>query len=165
LCHSRAFLCDIWEHSDKENATTLTISRATNNTSEITTWDVSSDSFTEYDKRHKALRDYVDSNIGDRRNVAQCLRPIMEKYLRIAFPEYCPPGTLLGNFRNQVETLSQKGNKIMSDTDMRDLRNITEYANKFHHDTNPAWETEHINDTELLGFVIRVLNFVRHGTT
>jgi wobble nucleotide-excising tRNase len=165
LCHLRAFLCDIWEHSDKDNTTALIISRATNNTSSIASWDVSSDALTEYDKRHKALRDYVNEDTQNKRYIAQCLRPVMEKYLRIAFPAHCLPGTSLGNFKNHVDNLFRKGQRIMSDGDMRELRNITEYANKFHHDTNHAWETEHINDQELLGFVNRVLNFVKHGTT
>jgi wobble nucleotide-excising tRNase len=165
LCHVRGFLCDIWEHSDKNNTTALKITRGANNTSDITTWDVSSDAFTEYDKRHKALRDYVEADTQDKRYVAQCLRLVMEKYLRITCPEYCTPGTLLGNFLNQVETLFSSGQPIMNDVEMRELRDITGYANKFHHDTNPAWEIEQINDNELLGFVRRVLNFIKPGTT
>ena len=165
LCHLRAFLCDIWEHSDKDNTTALKMSRGPNNTSSIASWDVSSDALTEYDKRHKALRDYVNEDTQDKRYIAQCLRPVMEKYLRVTFPEHCPPGKLLGNFLNHVENLLQNGQRIMSDVDLRELRDITEYANKFHHDTNPAWQTEQINDIELVGFVKRVLNFVKHGTT
>jgi wobble nucleotide-excising tRNase len=164
LCHLRAFLCDIWEHSDKDNTTALKLSRGSNNISHIESWDVSSDSLTEYDKRHKALRDYVNEDTQDKRYIAQCLRPVMEKYLRITFPEHCPPGTLLGNFKNHVENLWENGQQIMSDTSLRELRDITEYANKFHHDTNPAWVTEQINDNDLVGFVKRVLNFVKHGS-
>jgi wobble nucleotide-excising tRNase len=162
LCHSRRFLCDIWEHSDKDNTTALKISRGSNNTSTISSWDVSSDSLTEYDKRHKVLRDHVDADKQDKRYVAQCLRPVMEKYLRIVFPDYYTPGTLLGNFRNHVENLRDNGLRVMSDDDINELRNITEYANKYHHDTNPAWETEEINDTELLAFAKRVINFTSH---
>ncbi|HIJ72363.1 MAG TPA: hypothetical protein HPP87_13565 [Planctomycetes bacterium] len=88
----------------------------------------------------------------------------MEKYLRITFPEHCTPGTLLGNFRNHAQNLLKDGQRIMSHFDLHELTDITEYANKFHHDTNPAWETEHITDNELLGFVKRVLNFVKHGS-
>lgn len=165
LCHSRPFLCDIWEHSDKENTTALKISRGSNNTSTITSWDVSSDSLTEYDKRHKVLRDHVDADNQDKRYVAQCLRPVMEKYLRIVFPEHCPPGTLLGYFRSHALNLLTINQGFMNDVDIRELRDITEYANKFHHDTNPAWETEQINDNELVGFVRRVLNFTSHGPT
>jgi hypothetical protein len=36
-----------------------------------------------------------------------------------------------------------------------------EYANGFHHDTNPACETEVINDAQLRGFVERALAFTR----
>jgi len=165
LCHLKAFLCDIWEHLDKYNTTALRLSRGLNNTSDIVTWDVSSDAFTEYDKRHKILRDYDEEDTGDKRYVAQCLRLVMEKYLRITFPAHCTPGTLLGNFQNQIENLLENGQRIMSDVDLRELRDITEYANKFYHDTNPAWQTEEINDSELVGFVKRVLNFVKHGTT
>jgi hypothetical protein len=111
------------------------------------------------------LRDYVEVDAQDKRYVAQCLRPVMEKYLRVVFPECCPPGTMLGNFRNHAENLHANGQSIMSDVDIRELRDITEYANKFHHNTNPAWETEQINDNELVGFVKRVINFTSHGTT
>jgi wobble nucleotide-excising tRNase len=165
LCHLKAFLCDIWEHSDKDNTTPLKMTRGLNNTSEIESWDPSSDAFTEYDKRHKILREYAEQDTQDKRGVAQCLRPVMERYLRITFPEHCTPGTSLGNFRNHVTNLFDNGQNIMSVVDWRELRDITEYANKFHHDTNPAWQTEQINDNELLGFVKRVLDFVKHATT
>jgi wobble nucleotide-excising tRNase len=165
LCHLKAFLCDIWEHSDKDNTTPLKMTRGLNNTSEIESWDASSDAFTEYDRRHRILRAYVEKDTQDKMDVAQCLRPVMERYLRVTFPEHCTPGTLLGTFRNHAANLLKNGQPIMSDTDFRELRDITEYANKFYHDTNPAWQTEQINDSELLGFVNRVLNFVKHGTT
>jgi hypothetical protein len=43
----------------------------------------------------------------------------------------------------------------------RELGNLVEYANKFHHDTNPAWEAEGINDRELLDFVNRTFKFTK----
>lgn len=33
------------------------------------------------------------------------------------------------------------------------------YANRFHHDTNPAWQTVLINDAELVGYSERTLKF------
>ncbi len=164
LCHLKAFLCDIWNHSDKDNTTALKISRGLNNTSEIVSWDVSSDSITEYDKCHKTLRGYVEEDTKDKTHVGQCLRHVMEKYLRITFPDHCFAGTSLGNFKNHVENLLRNRQRIMSDVDLHELIDITEYANRFHHDTNHACQTEEINDNELLGFVKRVLNFVKHGT-
>jgi hypothetical protein len=48
---------------------------------------------------------------------------------------------------------------ILSQQDVQELCDLIEYANRFHHDTNPAWETETINDGELGGFVGRALKF------
>lgn len=53
--------------------------------------------------------------------------------------------------------------EILSQNDIDELANLTEYGNRYHHDTNPAWQTADINDAELLGFVRRVLAFTRRG--
>ncbi|MDX6518756.1 MAG: hypothetical protein QOF50_1602, partial [Gaiellaceae bacterium] len=50
---------------------------------------------------------------------------------------------------------------ILSRADTDELANLVEYGNRFHHDTNPAWETEVVNDGELQGFVTRTLTFVK----
>lgn len=50
---------------------------------------------------------------------------------------------------------------ILSQADIVELRDILDYANKFHHDTNPAYETEAINDQELAHFCDRTLRFAR----
>jgi hypothetical protein len=68
---------------------------------------------------------------------------------------------LLGPFRNVCELRVGTPQEILDQADTQELREIVEYANRFHHDTNQAWETEHINDAELLGFVRRTLNFVK----
>jgi hypothetical protein len=44
---------------------------------------------------------------------------------------------------------------------LTNLGHLVEYSNRFHHDTNPAWDTEHINDGELAGFVRQTLDFVK----
>ena len=59
----------------------------------------------------------------------------------------------------------QKGTSpIISDQDFKELDSLREYANRFHHDTNPpSWDTEiaNINETQLLGFAKRVLAFTK----
>jgi hypothetical protein len=49
--------------------------------------------------------------------------------------------------------------EILDQTDIDELRNLTEYANLFHHDANPSYQTQHINDAALLNFVQRTLDF------
>jgi wobble nucleotide-excising tRNase len=159
LSHSKPFLCRIWQHAVRTHRTSIQVVRdGTGST--LKAWDVREDSITEYDRKHQLLRDY-SANGNNSREVAEALRPVMEGYLRVGCPKYFPPGTLLGPFRGTCEQKVGTTDEILSRNDIDELRNLTEYANKFHHDSNPAWETEAINDGELLGFTERTLNFIK----
>ena len=81
--------------------------------------------------------------------------------MRVAFPEDFPPGTLLGPFINTCHQRLGGQDEIMSAAKITELRDLLDYANKFHHDTNPAWETEIINDQQLIHFCERTLKFTR----
>ena len=83
----------------------------------------------------------------------------MEAYLRVATPKIFLPGQLLGPFRDLCQQRIGTADEILSASKTQELQDLKEYANKFHHDTNAAWETEAINDGELRGFVSRVLIF------
>jgi len=91
--------------------------------------------------------------------VAVGLRPHLEAFLRVAYPGDFGPGTLLGPFLNRCEQRLGTSDELLDNTDTRELGDLIEYANRFHHDTNPAWTSEHVNDAEVLGFVQRTLSF------
>jgi hypothetical protein len=95
------------------------------------------------------------------REVARSIRPHLEAFLRVALPEQFPPGTLLGPFLNACRQRLGTPQQILGDRATEELDELVEYANRFHHDTNPAWETEAINDGELRGFIDRALRFAR----
>jgi hypothetical protein len=42
--------------------------------------------------------------------------------------------------------------EILNRRDIHELNDLTEYANRFHHDTNSAWQTTRINGGELHGY-------------
>jgi hypothetical protein len=77
--------------------------------------------------------------------------------MRVAYPIEFPPGQLLGRF---IGICNQRPGTIMAQVDVAELRGLLDYANKFHHDTNAAWETEAINDAELTDFAERVVLFI-----
>jgi wobble nucleotide-excising tRNase len=160
LSHSKPFLCRTWEGSDPATRVALHVVRDGNG-STIEAWNVDQDSVTEHDRRHFALRDYLTNGVGNEREIARFLRPHVEAFFRVACPEYFPPGTLLGPFRGLCEHRVNTAQQILNAADIQELRDIVEYANRFHHDTNPAWETEIVNGGELTGFVTRVLAFVK----
>jgi wobble nucleotide-excising tRNase len=160
LSHNKAFLCGVWEGSDQANCAALQITRdATGST--VTTWDVNQDCMTEHDRRHAALREHLVAPAQNNREIAECIRPVLEKFMRVAYPEHFPPGQLLGPFINICARRVNTPTEILNATDLAELRDLTEYANRFHHDTNPAWQTEAVNDIELSGFVRQALTFTK----
>lgn len=161
LSHDKKFLARIWDDaSTRRTSTAIQIERA-GQSSTLAAWNVSADATTEYDRRHALLRGYLTGSGGNARDVAAATRPVLEGYIRVAQPEHFPPGSLLGPFLGICTQRVGGGNEILDAERIRELREILEYANRFHHDTNPAWETETINDGELQGFVTRTLAYVR----
>lgn len=160
LSHNKTLLCRIWEGTDRTRRVAIEVARDGAG-STIRPWDVDQDSISEHDRRHSLLRDYLVNGGPNRRDVASSIRPLLEAFLRVAYPERFPPGTLLGQFRDLCEQRRGTPQQILSAVDIQELRDLIEYANRFHHDTNPAWETEVINDGELRGYVDRALRFAR----
>ena len=159
LSHSKPFLCALWEDLNTDTRSAYCISRAVVG-SELTEWDVRNDSITEHDKRHELLSRYTQA--GDpaiERSVAQALRPILEAFMRVAYPAHFPPGTILGPFIGVCRDRLGLHTEILSEADTNELRALLDYVNRFHHDTNAAWETEAINDAELIDFAGRTLLF------
>jgi wobble nucleotide-excising tRNase len=160
LSHSKPFLCRLWEGADRTSRAALEASRDGVG-STLRPWDVNQDCVTEHDRRHAALRQYLVASTPDDRAVAAALRPVLEAFVRVSYPEHFPPGATLGPFRTLCQERIGTPEEILDAEDTRELRELVEYANRFHHDTNGAYETVRINDAELKGFVDRTLAFTR----
>lgn len=158
LSHNKRFLCSIL--SDGKNldiSTTLEIA-PNGNESTIRHWNASKDSITEHDQRYFLLQNYFNYHSGPKREVASAIRLYLEGYFRVVCPGQFPPGTLLGHFINKCWQRVNCKDEIMDEQTLLTLDNVREYANRFHHDTNSAWETELIDPTELWGFVKQTLS-------
>ena len=160
LSHNKPFLCQIWKNADPTLRTAIHVVRSGID-STLEAWDVSSDCITENDRRHEAMRTYLAVGGQNEREIARFIRPTLEAFFRVAYPEHFTPRTLLGPFRGLCDQRVSTPQEILSQRDVDELRNIVEYANQFHHDTNPAWEATRINSTELKGFVQRTMMFAK----
>ena len=162
LSHSKPFLCQLWESTDKSVAReAIEISRhGTGST--LRGWAVHHDLITEHDKRHALMRSYLESSVPDNRKVAEALRPVLERFVRAVYPEWFVSGDMLGKFVNLCRQRTGTLDEILDAGRTQELDDILAYANRFHHDTNRAYETEVVNDGQLVDFVRRTLAFTRH---
>lgn len=162
LSHDRPFLCQIWEGIDRNDGAALEVARDASG-STIRAWDVTRDSITEHDKRHAMLRQHLQTPNPNLRQVAESLRPVLEVFARAAYPDQFGPGQALGHFQRAAQRLMGTADAPLSQNDLLELNNLMEYANRFHHDSNPAWATIVINDQELMHFTERTLRFARRA--
>jgi wobble nucleotide-excising tRNase len=160
LSHDKRFLCGVWENADRNACVGLAVVRDANG-STVANWNVNDDCLTEYDRQHTRLREYARANTGNSRQVAQDIRHVLEGFLRRACTEHFLPGEVLGDFRRRIRHRRPTDPEVLPAATVVELDAISEYANRFHHDTNPGWETEAINDAELRGWIVRTLQFVR----
>lgn len=168
LSHSKPFLCPLWQDAHPTMHTALRIDRVRNgqnqDASTITSWNVHADCVSEHDRRHEQVLAYLESANPDmERAVASSLRPILEAFMRVAYPTVFPPGTLLGPFLNVCNQRTGTHREILNGGDVRELQRILDYANEFHHDTNPAYQTVLINSQELTDFAQRTIAFARRA--
>ncbi|WP_249142964.1 AAA family ATPase [Bradyrhizobium liaoningense] len=163
LSHSKPFLCQLWEGAEPARRQAILI-RRDGTGSTLAAWDVNQDCITEHDRRHALVADYIGAaNPATERRVAAALRHILEAFMRVAYPVSFPPGTLLGPFLGICQQRAGLPNEILNQADIDELRAILAYANRFHHDTNAAYETAAINDQELTHFCGRALAFTRRS--
>ncbi|WP_230427168.1 AAA family ATPase [Collimonas humicola] len=163
LSHSKPFLCQLWDGADTAARQAILIHREGTG-SNLAAWDVNQDCITEHDRRHALVSAYLHAaDPMTERRVAAALRHILEAFMRVAYPAPFPPGTLLGPFLGICLQRVGQLNQILSQVDIDEVRAILAYANRFHHDTNPAYELAAINDQELSHFCGRVLAFTKRG--
>ena len=163
MSHSKPFLCALWESADVTTRTALRIIRDGAG-STLAAWNVNRDCITEHDRRHALVTAYIQGKPNlDERAVAAALRHILESFCRVAYPADFPPGSLLGPFLGICNQRKNTPSEILAASNITELRNLLDYANKFHHETNLAYETETINDQELLDFCKRTVAFSRRA--
>lgn len=162
LSHSKPFLLGVWNGADRgASRTAIRIARQGAG-STLSAWDVTQDAATEHDRRHALVSDYIaNGGPATERETAQALRPILEAFMRVAFPASYPPETLLGPFLGLCRQRVRTADEILSQADITELEALKDYGNRFHHDSNPAWQTAVINDQELTAFCRRTLAFAR----
>lgn len=163
LSHSKPFLLGVWDKCQQLQKTAMEVRRSGLG-STLAAWDVNAAMVTEHDRRYAAAVEYLDqADPATERRVAESLRPMMESFCRVAYPNIFTPGSMLGRFQDLCETRAGTPQEIMSATNARELRALLDYANRFHHDTNAAYATELISDAELSDFTRRTLAFIRRS--
>ncbi|MDE2226219.1 MAG: AAA family ATPase [Xanthomonadaceae bacterium] len=157
LSHSKPFILTVWEKCSALPRAALQVVRAQQG-STLAAWDVTGDMVTLHDKRHADALAYLQAaDPAVERRIAESLRPMLEAFVRVAYPAQFKPGGKLGQFADICRQRLGGADEVMGPIDTGELRALLDFANRYHHDENPAYQTEAINDRELTDFTRRTL--------
>ena len=162
LTHDLYLAHQVFDNARVEIAT-LQIKRK-GDASVIEKWDIETDIRSDYFKNYDVISEYLERGSRDSNHlvqVARCIRPLLEGYLRIKFPKEFSQSEWLGNFVDKIRNAGSGDPLCSMQSKVGELGDINDYSKKYHHDQNPGADSEHINDTELQSYSGRALNLIQ----
>lgn len=160
LSHDRYFLKSVKE--DLDNANSLCIKRDGEN-SRIDLWDIELDTMNSYHRDFHKMKNFSEKGVGDTKDVARCVRPVLEYYLRMRFPEEFESTEWLGNFIEKIRNADSKSRLVKFKGSLDELSDINEFSKKYHHsDPNSETNLQNLNDSMLRPWVNRTIEFIRN---
>lgn len=116
-----------------------------------------------YYQNYKTLEKFIsdgDSSQDGMLKTAQCLRPLLEGYLRNKYPGIFGSREWLGDFIDKIKTSNTGEPLSFIKSRVTELEALNDYSKHFHHDTNPNLASQTIVETELSSYAKKGLNFI-----
>jgi len=164
LSHDPYLLRDIWDDLPRSERHALCLTRSATGT-RIVEWDICQNTESSYDRNYFILKQFLEQgtpshNQDALRAVAQCIRPLLEHYLRARCPGVFPRNCWLGDMIRHIKQCQPSDAADCLKPLLDDLTDINEYSAPFHHDQNPDAGTHLVRDGELRAYVRRTLSLL-----
>ena len=157
LSHDPSFLHLLWGRIAVGDRKTLCMARIGEENTTIAEWDIEQAVQARYRADLDMLQRFLSLNEGDRRDVIQKIRPVLEAYCRNLYPTQFDEQEMLGSIIGKI----RDAGVTHSLTDIvEDLDELNTYSRRYHHGDNRNAATEPVDDGELLGYVKRTLKVV-----
>ena len=167
LSHDAYFIREVRDALERDKKslggppTILGILRAKDDFSKFGECDIDDICASEYYRHHQDVRHYVAGNyqghIGD---VAKALRPLLEGYFHRRYPGLLPKRCMFGAVIGEIEKAAAGSPVSYWQPKLKELRELNDFASRFHHDTDAAMEVAAITDGQLKPYAERVLELV-----
>lgn len=166
LSHDPYFLRDLKERLDSIKPVPIpaafkAIKRVENGYSAFDILDIERECSSDYYRYHRLVTDFVEGRYsGEKRNVAEALRPLLEGYYHRRFPGRIPRRVMFGQLISLAQQATPPDPLANLVPILNELSEVNDYIGRFHHDAKPDDGLAQIVDAELLYFAERVLNLI-----
>jgi len=157
LSHEAGFLKLLWDRIPPADRKTLQLARIGEENTTIADWDIDRAVQARYRADIDTLQKFFSNGEGERMNVIQKIRPVLEGYCRNLYPTQFREQEMMGGI---VRIIRDAGSAHPLHPIVEDLDELNMYCRRYHHSENEHAATEPIDDTELQGYVRRTLKLV-----
>jgi wobble nucleotide-excising tRNase len=157
LSHEPLFLKLLWDRVAAADRKTLQLARIGEENTTIVEWDIEKALQARYRADMDALQRFFSQGEGERREIIQKLRPVLEGYCRNLYPTQFSDQDTLGVIVGKIRTAGA-AHPLSAIAD--DLDEVNMYCRRYYHGENPGAAIEPIDDAELQGYVKRTLMLV-----
>lgn len=157
LSHDPQFLHLMWERVAAGDRKALWMARVGEENTTIVEWDIERSVQARYRADIDTIQRFFSLGEGDRMDVIQKLRPVLEAYCRTLYPTQFGEQEMMGSITKKIRGA---GAAHPLSTVVDDLDELNMYCRRYHHGENPNAATEPIDDAELQGYVKRTLKLV-----
>jgi wobble nucleotide-excising tRNase len=117
-----------------------------------------------YYRHHRLVSEYVDGvSSADIREVAKAIRPLLEGYYHRRFPQVIPRRKMLGDIIQFADQAVPPAPLANLKPVLPKVKEVNEYARRFHHDANLDADTALVVDGELLPFARAALALIHEN--
>ncbi len=157
LSHDPNFLHLLWSRIAPADRKTVSMVRIGEENTTIAEWDIERAVQARYRADIETLQRFFADGDGERRDVIQKIRPVMEAYCRNLYPTLFGEQEMMGGI---ITTIRNAGPQHPLAPIVDDLDELNVYCRRYHHGDNPNAATEPVDDAELQGYVRRTLKLV-----
>jgi wobble nucleotide-excising tRNase len=157
LSHEAGFLKLLWDRVLPADRKTLQLARVGEENTAIAEWDIEKAVQARYRADIDTLQRFFSQGEGERMDVIQKLRPVLEGYCRNLYPAQFGEQEMMGSMVGKIQ---QAGATHPLFPIVEDLDELNMYCRRYHHGENPNAATEPIDDAELQGYVKRTMKLV-----
>jgi wobble nucleotide-excising tRNase len=157
LSHEASFLKLLWDRVPAADRKTLQLARVGEENTTIVEWDIERALQARYRADIDVLTKFFSLGEGERMDVIQKIRPVLEGYCRNLYPTQFGEQEMMGSIVQKIRD-AMPAHPLCPIVEDLDELNI--YCRRYHHAENPNAATEQIDDAELLGYVKRTLKLV-----
>jgi wobble nucleotide-excising tRNase len=154
LSHEPMFLKVLWDRIPPADRKTLQLARIGEDNTTIVEWNIERAVQARYRADIETLLRFFSQGDGERMDVIQKLRPVLEGYCRNLYPTQFGEQEMMGTI---VGKIREAGAAHPLHSIVEDLDELNVYCRRYHHAENPGAAMEPIDDAELQDYVRRTL--------